>query len=54
MKSALAILILTLAATSVLARPPIFTSEEYTDNNLNDSIPPEDELDDERADYIQM
>ena len=53
MKTVLAIFILTLA-TSVWARPPSFESEEYTDNNLNDSIPPEDELDDERVDYVQM
>lgn len=53
MKTALVILILTLA-TSVMARPQSFESEEYTDNNLSDSISPEDELDDERADYVQM
>lgn len=55
MKSALFVVILTFAATSVLARPPSFDSEEeYTDNNLNDSIPDDEDHEDERADYVQM
>lgn len=57
MKTALFVVILTFAATSVLARPPSFDSEEeYTDNNLSDSIPDDGdhEDDDERTDYIQM
>lgn len=49
-------------ATSVLARPPIplYDSEEYTDNNIVDSIPM-DEHDDmykytkaERNEYVEM
>lgn len=53
MKTTIAILVLTLA-TSVLARPPAFDSEEYIDNNLSDSIPLEEDVDDERTDYLQM
>lgn len=52
MKTALFVFILTLAS-SVLARPSL-DSEEYTDNNLDDSIPLEDDHDDERVDYVQM
>lgn len=51
MKTALFIFVLTLT-TSAYARPPTFESEEYTDNNLEDSMPLED--DDERTDYVQM
>lgn len=53
MNSALFVFILVLAATSVLARPPTLDSEEYTDNNLSDSIP-EDDIEEERTDYVQM
>lgn len=50
-------------ATSVLARPPIpsYDSEEYTDNNIVDSIPIEEHDDDmykyakaERNEYVEM
>lgn len=51
MKAALVVFILSLTA-SVFARPPTFESEEYTDNNLSDLMPPEDE--EERTDYVQM
>lgn len=54
MKTAFIIFVLAFSATSILARPPSFDSEEYTDNNLIDSIPVEDDLDDERADFVQM
>lgn len=51
MKTTLLIVIISLA--TVLARPPAFESEEeYTDNNLIDSIPPEHQ--DERTEYVQM
>lgn len=53
MKAALLVFLLSLA-TSVLARPPSFESEEYIDNNLGESIPPEDDAEDDRADYLQM
>lgn len=53
MKAALLVFLFSLA-TSVLARPPSFDSEEYIDNNLGESIPPEDDAEDERADYLQM
>lgn len=52
MKAALLVFLLSLA-TSVLARPPSFDSEEYIDNNLGE-IPPEDDAEDDRADYLQM
>lgn len=61
--SALALLLVFIfsLATSVLARPPLpsYDSEEYTDNNILDSIP--DEHDDmfkydksERNEYVEM
>lgn len=53
MKAALLVFLLSLA-TSVLARPPSFDSEEYIDNNLGESIPPEENPEDDRADYLQM
>lgn len=53
MKSALFVFIVAFAATSAMARPSELDSEEYTDNNLSDSIP-EDDIDDERTDYVQM
>lgn len=39
--STIAFFVLTLAATSVLARPPVpsYSFEEYTDNNILGSIP---------------
>lgn len=52
MKAALFIVILTFA-TSALARPQQY-DEEYTDNSLSDSIPFEDDSDEERTDYVQM
>lgn len=52
MKTALFVLILTLAS-SVLARPSL-DSEEYTDNNIIDSLPLDDGQEDDRADYVQM
>lgn len=53
MKSAFFVFFVAFAVTSVLARPPALDSEEYTDNNLSDSIP-EDDIDEERTDYVQM
>lgn len=53
MKSTIIVFIFAFAATSVYARPSALDSEEYTDNNLSDSIP-EDNLDEERIDYVQM
>ena len=54
MNAALLILLVTLAGTSVMGRPQSFESEEYTDNNLSDSLPLDEDLEDERTDYVQM
>jgi hypothetical protein len=56
--SALIVLVLTLA-TTIVARPPSFDSDEYVDNNVVDSIPAA-ELDEhnyeeeERSEYVEM
>lgn len=52
MKTALIVFFVTLAS-SALARPPSFESEEYIDNNLVDSLP-EETGEDDRTEYVQM
>ncbi|CRK99358.1 CLUMA_CG012565, isoform B [Clunio marinus] len=52
MKSALFLFILSVTSTA-LARPPTFESEEYTDNNLVDTIP-EEIHEDERTEHVSI
>jgi hypothetical protein len=51
------ILTLATSSTSVLARPPVFETEDYTDNNIANSIPVESDHnvdEDERSEYVEM
>lgn len=52
MKTALFIVILTFTA-SALARPQNF-DDEYTDNSLDDLLPSDEDMENDRTDYVQM